>query len=568
MEKYRKDLIPGGNKLFTNTLRSNFHVYEEIQNTIGPIMGCGSYLHGGFSKDYNLEYYEKQQSLFDIVSQNKFKNILEIGVFDGSSGLIMLSASKDITIYGIDICENDYPEKSVNILNKHYNNRYNLIRGSSSNEINKFKLKTLFDMIHIDADHSFEAVVQDILNCIRFCHNNTLWIFDDIDNIGVSNALKYYGGKFEIQRISGTHCICKLKSIPEDRRLPTIVTSLYDIRSIENNNGDVKKMDHYIQMGKQLLELEIPIIVYTEEKLISKILELRPKELCGILKIVSVPLEESPFYKDYQRIKDNFNKFEIMNRYKDKDTPLYYIVNNNKFNCIKSAIELNPFKSTHFLWMDFGICNNVKNIQNIRRWIYAVPDKIKQMEINPFIENVNYKEYFKLIRHNIAGSLFSGSKDFLLKYCNLFSVKLNLILNEGWHQLDEAVMTIIAKENPDMFDHYYGDYQNLVSGYDNFFKLDNDVSTNLIFSCIEKCLNAMSHKKAYQILQYLKSYYLYNQKAMEKYIGLYIVCNYYINKILDDDIIEAMLTPPVNLKFLNSIDKNLKFYSNYNKIIK
>jgi len=218
--------------------------------------------------------------------------------------------------------------------------------------------------------------------------------------------------------------------------------------------------------------------------------------------------------------------------------------------------------------MDFGICHNVKNINHIRRWIHSIPDKVRQMEINPFVEKVNEREYFKYIRHNIAGSLFSGSKDNLLEYSNLFRKKLDQILMEGWHQLDEAIMTLISKENPDLFDHYYGDYQNLVSGYDSFFHLDNNNIIKLIFDGIKKCLDTFNHKKAYHILNYLKSYCLYNQELSEKYVYNYIICNYYINKYLDEDIIELFLTRLLSLKFIRSLEGNLKWYHNYSDIEK
>lgn len=578
MDKYKKSLLPYIDTKYIKTIKENFHIYEEIQDSIGPINGCGSYLHGGWSKDYSREYYEKQESLFNLFNQydeNKC-DVLEIGTFDGSSGLIILLAAenRDFNIFGIDICYDYYPEKSISILNKHFNNKYKLIKGTSNNMLNEFKIGTKFDFIHIDADHSFQAVSQDILNCIRLSHKDTIWIFDDMDNIGVSSALKFHQDKFELIKIAGTHGVFRLKSkylININSNLPTIVTALYDIRSKEDNNSDnVRKLDHYLKLGSELLKLEIPIIIFTEANILDRIKELRPKEFDNITKIITVDLEDTLFYKDIHRLKNNLNKFKITNINTEKDTPLYFIVNNNKFYFISQSIEQNPFDSSHFLWMDFGICHNVKNINQIRRWIHSVPNKIRQMEINPYIENISYKEYFKTIYHNVAGSLFSGSIENLKQYCELFNHKWDQILNEEWCQLDEAIMTIVIKENSNMFEHYYGDYPNLISGYDNYFQLNNEVSIQVIFAAINKCLNLRSYNKCYYILNYIKSYYLYNPHRMYEYLNSYIICNYYIspNKMLDLDIVEAITTRPINLSFLQKIQSNLKFYSNYKIIIK
>jgi hypothetical protein len=508
-DKYNRSLIPQ-TSLFGTTLVKNFHIYEKIQDSIGPIHGCGSYLHGGFSKNYSLEYFEKQSSLFHLISGitkyfTKCK-VLEIGVFDGSSGLIMLLANKkrDMEIFGIDICENYYPETSINILNTYFENRYHLIKGSSSEVINDFKLGTKFEIIHIDANHSFQNVSQDILNCIRFSTKDTYWIFDDTDNEGVIRALEFHKEKFNLVRSIGNHSIFTLNPkflVDETKKLPTIVVQLFNIKNFRD-------MDFYLKHGKPLLELEIPMIINTEESLVEEIMRFRPAHLADITKYNITELEKSSYYGNAGKLKENMDKYKIENLNPDKDTPLYFIVNNNKFDCISRAINENPHKSTHFIYMDFGISYNTKSVNQIRRWIYSIPNKIRQMEINPYIDSDHPKDYFKIIRHNLAGSLFSGDIDHLRIYCKLFNRKWNQVLEENWCQLDEAIMTLVARESPALFDHYYGDYQSLISGYDSYF--DSDVA-RIIFNSIYKCINLNSPAKAYLILEYLKPYFNHNE---------------------------------------------------------
>jgi hypothetical protein len=200
----------------------------------------------------------------------------------------------------------------------------------------------------------------------------------------------------------------------------------------------------------------------------------------------------------------------------------------------------------------------------------SVPDKIKQMEINPYLETIEYKEYFKFIYHNIAGSLFSGSIENLKKYSSLFFEKWTQILDEDWVQLDEAVMTIVAKEHPELFEHYYGDYDNLVSGYDHYFHLNKNMTAQVIWAAFQKGLKHENHKKSYHILQYIKPYYLCNNQKMYDYLYNYIICNYYVSpqKELDHDIVEVITMKPINLSFIKKVLSNLKFYSNFNKFIK
>ena len=76
---------------------------------------------------------------------------------------------------------------------------------------------------------------------------------------------------------------------------------------------------------------------------------------------------------------------------------------------MEKSIEKNPFQSTHFIWMDFGINHVAKNTEKIHEWVYHIPDKIKQLCINPYLENDNRKDFIKYIYHHTAGGLFSGN---------------------------------------------------------------------------------------------------------------------------------------------------------------
>jgi 3-deoxy-D-manno-octulosonate 8-phosphate phosphatase (KDO 8-P phosphatase) len=71
---------------------------------------------------------------------------------------------------------------------------------------------------------------------------------------------------------------------------------------------------------------------------------------------------------------------------------MYIILNNNKFDFIQSAIEVNPYNSSHFIWMDFGINHVALNTEKISEWIHKVPDKI--IALTHFCEQhqLNYNE--------------------------------------------------------------------------------------------------------------------------------------------------------------------------------
>jgi len=360
---------------------------------------------------------------------------------------------------------------------------------------------------------------------------------------------------------------------------PTIVTMLYDIRSLENNFIERnRKLESYINFSKKfLLKLPYPIIFFIDENMdtYNSIYNFR-KELNLLDKTIIIKnnFSNTYFYKDLNKLKELQEKFYIINGEIEHETPHYIILNNNKFDFLVKAMELNPFDSKHYIWMDFGINHVAESTDLINDWINNIPDKIKQLCINPFIENTLPKEHFKYIYHNMAGGLFSGSISNLNKYAELFKLKTEQIYNEDWYQIDEAVMTMVQRENPDLFQLYYGDYRGIISNY--IYPIHN---IDLILNGCQKCLNSNKVKEAYEILMYSLKYFEnnYNCHYIFYFLQLNIITNYYCNnKLLLDEIINIINykknssndedRKQINIIIENNI-LNIEFYQNKEKIL-
>jgi len=353
----------------------------------------------------------------------------------------------------------------------------------------------------------------------------------------------------------------------------TIVTMFFDVRGEHiKSNTSYKTKDSYLELAQHfILRLPYPLIIFVD--VTDKTLEefvVNTRQSHGLLNktcIFKLAIQNSYFYKDLERINLLMKSSVITNSNKDKDTALYVVVTSNKMDFMEKAIELNPFQSSHFLWMDFGINHVAKDSEIIHTWINQIPNKIKQLCINPYIENVEPKEHFQLIYHNTAGGLFSGSIANLLQYASLFKEKTAQIYKEEWYQLDEAVMSIVQRENPDLFDFFYGDYEGIISNY-----LIPTHSWWLISSGMRKCLNVNNTKFLYQILKYLELYFSlsHNQTKPEfyEYLNNSIICDYYQNNHeLRDTTIQfingALERNDSNVRtLLKQNANNLAFYSN------
>lgn len=303
---------------------------------------------------------------------------------------------------------------------------------------------------------------------------------------------------------------------------PTIVTAFYNIRKMENNAlCKSRGEEEYLELANQfILKLPYNLIIFIDDSEDSNnIFEYIQKNRSNKNKtyIYRESFFKTYFYSYFGKISELREKFIIQNRNYHHESPYYIILNNNKFHFLEKAIELNIFKSNHFLWLDFGINHVAQNSEIIHKWINHLPDKIKQMCLNPYLEKDNQKDFFRFIYHHTSGGLFSGSKENIMKYIQLFKQKVDQIYKEEWYQIDEAIMTMIQRENPDLFEFYYGDYQGIISNY-QYPKHNLD----LILSGLQKTIYFQEYSFTKKILLYLESYFEKEENKFGDFYSLFI----------------------------------------------
>jgi len=324
----------------------------------------------------------------------------------------------------------------------------------------------------------------------------------------------------------------------------TIVTAIYNIRAIEKNKYSTNTtIETYLNRGKEfILNLPYNLVIFVDDpddcsddsdeykKEVNHMHNIIKEHRIYPTYIYKLNLKKTYFYKYLPELTDLVKTFKIYNISTEKDTPHYIILNNNKFDFIKRAIDMNVFNSSHFMWIDFGINHVAKNVEMIHSWIDKIPNKIKQLCINPYVEDEKPKELFRNVYHHTAGGLFSGDIPHLLKYVELFIKKTNDIYEDNWYQLDEAVMSIVQKENPELFEMYYGDYGQIISNY-------NELNDNLyiIIQGLNKLMHNINKNHIFiiNILNYISPYFKNNLNNDNNYnmhfFKNYNTCKHYIN---------------------------------------
>ena len=134
------------------------------------------------TEGYIEQVPEQVQILKELVNNNKIKNILEIGFNAGHSSCLFLENNKQCNVVSFDIGTHDYVNIGKQYIDITYPNRHELIIGDSKialpiyiNTNNDIKM----DLIFIDGAHDYQTSAEDLLNCRKLAHNETILIMDD-----------------------------------------------------------------------------------------------------------------------------------------------------------------------------------------------------------------------------------------------------------------------------------------------------------------------------------------------------------------------------------------------------
>lgn len=249
------------------------------------------------------------------------------------------------------------------------------------------------------------------------------------------------------------------------------IVSAFLKSSNERKDRDTEK---YIAYGKKLLDCDIQIVLFMDETLINDFQTIYNKP-----NIYIIPFKREDIYLYEKQYKDQITAFDISTDFSEKDTLDYMLLICNKTEFVRQAIEINPFSSEQFVWVDFGI-NHIfpqddllffrECIQNT----FLDDTDFQSVRIgNIWSPYINYlhdpEDIYKKIAWYFAGGVFGGPKDKLLEFASLTKNKcIQVICEKNSIMWEVNIWYLVFKENPELFSPYLCDHNSsLVVNYNN-----------------------------------------------------------------------------------------------------
>jgi len=228
--------------------------------------------------------------------------------------------------------------------------------------------------------------------------------------------------------------------------MTTIVTCYFKINSKHSH-------EKYKTWMENMLSIDNPMVIFCDKESFSFIDTQRKNNT----KIIITSLEEFYSYKYIDTFYEN-NKIDF--EVNIGHTPELYLIWSEKIHFVKLAIEMNPFQSNYFLWVDIGCFREKKYIEwpNPERIQSLDSSKILSLLIEPFEEKeLNCTKKTLPVFHRkyrrIGATIFGGGKEVLLKYNDLYYDMLEYFISIG-HFIgkDQNILNSVYLLNQEMFD--------------------------------------------------------------------------------------------------------------------
>lgn len=236
----------------------------------------------------------------------------------------------------------------------------------------------------------------------------------------------------------------------------TVITALYDIG--RDKNGDGRTVDQYLNWFSKTLQLNVPMVVYTEEKFKDFVFSNKSNNL----KVIVKPLDEIPYYKYNHKIKNIINDTDYKSKIVDPkrvecNLSLYNIIQYSKFDWIVEAIDNNYFDTEYYFWMDAGCSRFFQDVNLNNPWPnnYSILSKDK-FNIQGNSNTVFYKiddveNYIWDSNCILVGTLFGGTKKVCIDMAKRVNEHFEHFLKNNIVNNEQIVLGYLYKKSPELF---------------------------------------------------------------------------------------------------------------------
>jgi hypothetical protein len=269
----------------------------------------------------------------------------------------------------------------------------------------------------------------------------------------------------------------------------TIVTGIWDIKRETLSEGWNRNFDHYLNNLEKLLKTDDNMIIYIEGKYSEWVWERRTKEnTMVIIRELDWFKNNTVMYDKIKSIRNNPNWYNQSGWLVDSTQAkleMYNPIVMSKMFLLNDASILDPFNSTHMIWVDGGITNTVNEGYFWKDKVISKIDKYfnnfsfvsfpydGKVEIHGFDYNAMCNYSNSDVDKVCRGGIFGGPKSSISEINSIYYNLLMDTLINGYMGTEESLFTIMLYSYPQIFQYYEINGDGLLNKFFEDLKNDN-----------------------------------------------------------------------------------------------
>lgn len=478
-------------------------------NDVESVQLCSNIPNEEYKSSAGKEHYKLLAYLSNQINEGI---IFDIGTHVGFSALA-LSNNKNNTVYTFDL-HDKISEEQKQLLWHNNNVKFSTDNLFNETDRNKWKETILnSSIIFLDIDPHEGSDEYNFYLWLKENQYRGLLILDDIYYFKSMRDNCWHkiptDEKYDLTRFghwSGTGFVVFnnqkieiIDKVPE--RIPktkisdghlghlrnnwTIVTAYFNLTKTPDASQQIKdrNITYYMNHANMTMALDQNLVVFCDRQSEEYLKNLRPEYLKHKTQYIIVDFMDLNIVKEnYQRIVDI--RYKTGYNADPRNTPSYYLLCMARYELLLKTMQENPFNSTHFAW-----CNICIERMSWKNEIYfpkiwqEYRDKFSTCYIDYQPKSLvidNVAEYYRWGRCGMCSGFFTGNKYYMTQFCNYIIEAFHDMLNLNVGHADEQLYSIVFFRHPEIFEFYYGDYQEMIVNYGWIYERATQPAINII----------------------------------------------------------------------------------------
>jgi hypothetical protein len=268
----------------------------------------------------------------------------------------------------------------------------------------------------------------------------------------------------------------------------TIVTGIWDIKREDAGDGFKRDFSYYTENFTKLLKTDIPMVIFVAKEHEDLVWANRHEDNTKVIVKEVEDFKKLDAFDDIQKIRktpDWFMQTEWLSSSTQATLEMYNPLVMSKMFMLHDASIWNPFATNHFAWLDGGITSTVhegyfthdkvlnKVTPYLKKFFFLSYPYEGNNEIHGFDrEGMNRFAESEYVKYVCRGGFFGGHIDHIGAVNGHYYGNLRQTLDAGYMGTEESIFTIMAHQDPALYDRFMIEGNGLVSTF--FEKVKND----------------------------------------------------------------------------------------------